>query len=253
MAKSELEQYKEHVVAQLGKLSPLLQSYALGDFSESIEIAEEEDEFTELLVGLTLMVDDVKNMIQEREDTIAKFRQAEAALRESESKYRTLVENIPQKIFTKDTNLVYVSCNEKFAHDLGITPEEYTGKMDYDFFPTELADKYRADDRRIMESGKTEDIEEKYIQDGREVWVHTIKTPLRDEEGNVIGILGIFWDITERRRAEEELAQRVQELETFNRLAVGRELRMIELKRQVNELSEQLGKEPPYDLSLLRE
>jgi phage regulator Rha-like protein len=52
-------------------------------------------------------------------------------------------------------------------------------------------------------------------------------------------------------RAEEALAQRVEELERFRRLAVGRELRMIELKRQVNELSEQLGKEPPYDLSLL--
>jgi CheY-like chemotaxis protein len=58
-------------------------------------------------------------------------------------------------------------------------------------------------------------------------------------------------EISERKRAEEALAQRVEELERFNRLAVGRELRMIELKRQVNELSEQLRKEPPYDLSLL--
>jgi phage regulator Rha-like protein len=55
----------------------------------------------------------------------------------------------------------------------------------------------------------------------------------------------------ERKRAEEALAQRVEELERFHRLSVGRELRMIELKRQVNELSEQLGKEAPYDLSLL--
>jgi C4-dicarboxylate-specific signal transduction histidine kinase len=60
-------------------------------------------------------------------------------------------------------------------------------------------------------------------------------------------------EIATRRQAEEALAQRVQELETFNRLAVGRELRMIELKRQVNELSEQLGKEPPYDVSFAEE
>jgi CheY-like chemotaxis protein len=58
-------------------------------------------------------------------------------------------------------------------------------------------------------------------------------------------------EISERKRAEEALAQRVEELERFSRLAVGRELRMVELKRQVNELAEQLGKEPPYDLSLL--
>ena len=64
-------------------------------------------------------------------------------------------------------------------------------------------------------------------------------------------ILTIVRDITERKRAEQELKQKMEELERFNRLAVGRELRMIELKRQVNELSEQLGKEPPYDLSLL--
>ena len=61
----------------------------------------------------------------------------------------------------------------------------------------------------------------------------------------------ITTDITQRVRAEEELTRQVQELELFNRLAVGRELRMIELKRQINELSEQLGKEAPYDLSLL--
>jgi hypothetical protein len=60
-------------------------------------------------------------------------------------------------------------------------------------------------------------------------------------------------DITERKRAEEALAQRVLELERFHSLAVGRELRMIELKRQVNQLSEQLGKEAPYDVSFAEE
>jgi PAS domain S-box-containing protein len=120
-------------------------------------------------------------------------------LRESEAKYRTLVENIPQKIFTKDRSSVYVSCNENFARDLGITPEEFKGKNDYVFFPNELADKYRADDTRIMESGKTEAIEEQYMEGGKSRWVHTIKTPLRDEQGNIVGILGIFSDITERK------------------------------------------------------
>ena len=60
-------------------------------------------------------------------------------------------------------------------------------------------------------------------------------------------------ELTERKRAEETLAQRVEELERFHRLAVGRELRMVELKRQINELSEQLGKEAPYDVSFVEE
>jgi PAS domain S-box-containing protein len=138
---------------------------------------------------------------------------AEEALRESENKYRTLVENIPQKIFTKDRSSVYVSCNEHYARDLGLQAEEIVGKTDYEFFPRELADKYRADDQRIMGAGQTESIEEKYLQEGQERWVQTLKTPLRDDQNNTVGILGIFWDITERKQAEEEIKRLNEELE----------------------------------------
>ena len=82
MAKSELAQYKAYVTARLGRLSPLLQDYALGDFSENIEIPEEENEFTELLVGLNLMVDDIREIMQEKEDTIARLEQAEEKIKE---------------------------------------------------------------------------------------------------------------------------------------------------------------------------
>ena len=132
-------------------------------------------------------------------------KRAEETLRKSESKYRTLLEHLPQKIFHKDRHSVYVSCNENFARALKIKSEEFKGKTDYEFFPKALAEKYRADDKKIMASGKTEYIEEKYIQDGQELWVHTAKTPIKDEKGNVTGILGIFWDITQRKRAEEAL------------------------------------------------
>jgi PAS domain S-box-containing protein len=132
-------------------------------------------------------------------------RRAEEALRKSENRYRTLLEHLPQKIFLKDKDSIYISCNQNYAQDLKIQPDEIVGKTDYDFHPEELAEKYRADDKRIVESEKTEDIEETYIQDGRDVWVHTVKTPVKDEKGNIIGILGIFWDITAHKRAEDEL------------------------------------------------
>jgi PAS domain S-box-containing protein len=151
----------------------------------------------------------------------------QAVLHESESKYRTLVENIPQKIFSKDTDSVYLSCNENFAKDLGIGPNQIVGKTDYDFFPSELADKYRADDKRIMEAGQTEELEEKYLQAGEEIWTQTIKTPIRQEDGKVTGILGVFRDITERKRAEAEREKlqaqlnQVQKMESIGRLAGG--------------------------------
>jgi len=148
---------------------------------------------------------------------VTERKQMEEKLRASEHKYKTLLENLPQKIFYKDKSSVYVSCNENYASDIEIKPEEIAGKTDYDFYPEDLAKKYRADDKRIMESGKSEDIEEKYIQDGQETVVYTVKTPVGDEQGNVIGILGIFWDIMERKRAEEKQAELLKEVESANR------------------------------------
>jgi PAS domain S-box-containing protein len=137
---------------------------------------------------------------------------AEEALRESEEKYKTLIENLPQKIFLKDKNSVYISCNENYARDLKLTSNQISGKTDYDFYPTELAEKYRSDDKRILKLGVIEDIEEPYIVDGKQIWVHTVKTPVRDENGKIWGVLGIFWDITEHKQAEEALKKREREL-----------------------------------------
>jgi PAS domain S-box-containing protein len=175
------------------------------------------------------------------------------ALAQNESKFRTLVEHIPKKIFIKDKNSAYLFLNQNYAQDLKIKSEEIIGKTDYDFYPKELAEKYRADDKRIIETGKTEDIEEKYIENGKERWVHTIKTPYKDAKGNIIGVLGIFRDITEQKKTKEfiletnrqlqETSQKLfiakQELENKNRAL---EKAQEELEKRVEERTAELAK-----------
>lgn len=155
---------------------------------------------------------------EELQVKIQEQKQAKEALRASESKYRLLLENLPQRIFYKDKSLIYISCNENLALDLHIQPQEIHGRTDYDLFPKEFADKYRTDDRKIVESGQPADIEEKYFINGKELTVRMVKTPIRDENGNILGILGIFWDITEKVALERE-AIRNKQLAALGELA----------------------------------
>lgn len=136
-------------------------------------------------------------------------------LKESEQKYRTLLENLPQLIFLKNKRSVYVSVNKNFCKSLGVKPEQIIGKTDFSFFPRELAQKYRKDDRDILKTGKTKEIVEDYIEKGKRRIVQTVKTPVLGDDGKPIGILGIFWDITERRRTEEMVKESEKKYRTL--------------------------------------
>ena len=164
---------------------------------------------------------------------------AEEALLRSENKYRLLLESLPQKIFHKDRNSIYVSCNENYARDLKIKPEEIHGKADFAFFPKERAEKYIDDDRRIVASGITENIEEKYFQDGKERWVHTVKTPVKNDKGDIAGVLGIFWDITEQKRMREALERSETNLRRLSSQLI--EIQETERKRIAMELHDSIG------------
>ena len=134
---------------------------------------------------------------------VTERRRADSALRESERKYRTLLDHIPQKVFYKNRDGVYLAVNPSYANDFGLSPQEMVGKSDRDLFPPALAEKYAADDRRIMATGNAEEFDETYFLAGEERIVHTLKVPVRANGDAVTGVLGIFWDITERKRAEE--------------------------------------------------
>ncbi len=134
-------------------------------------------------------------------------KKVEEELLESEYHQRSLLEHLPQRIFVKDRNSVYLSCNQNYASDLGITPEEVVGKDDHAFFSPELAHAYQVDDRACMATGLIKDIEEPYQVSGQERWIHTIKVPYHDRQRQVIGVIGIFEDITDRKKMEASLSK----------------------------------------------
>lgn len=117
-----------------------------------------------------------------------------------------LFDNLPQKFFYKDKNLDYVLCNENYAKDLKIKASAIKGKNDFDFYPKDLAKKYRSDDIEVIKSGGKKEIEEEYIIDNEKYWVHTIKIPIKENQ-EIIGVLGIFWDISDYKRIEQELRE----------------------------------------------
>lgn len=154
-------------------------------------------------------------------------------------------------IFAKDMEGRYILFNRAASLFVGKSSADLHGHDDLAIFPPEQAEMLMAVDRRVNAENRTITQEERLntLQGGREFL--TTKGPLHDNEGNMIGIFGISRDITERKAAEAELIQRNDELERFNRTMIGRELDMITLKQQVNELSRQLGQEPPYPLTFL--
>jgi two-component system NtrC family sensor kinase len=134
--------------------------------------------------------------------------QAEQALLQTEVFYHSLVETIPQMILCKDLDGHFTFANDKFCTELGTTLENFKGKTDFDFFPKELAEKYRRDDKQVLDSGQVLDVVEEHVTPkGGKLYVQVMKTPVRGADGKPIGIQGIFWDVTERMRAEEQLKE----------------------------------------------
>jgi two-component system, sensor histidine kinase and response regulator len=139
--------------------------------------------------------------------SVEDHKHTEEQLRNSEAFYSTLVESLPQHIFRKDVHGRFTFCNRQFFQLMSRRKEDVLGKTDYDFFPPELAAKYHRDDLRVINTLQELDCIEPYQKpDGEKLFIHVIKTPLYDSSGWVVGIQGIFWDVTASKRIEEALS-----------------------------------------------
>lgn len=140
-----------------------------------------------------------------------------AELQWSQQLFQLVIDNIPHSVFWKDRNSVYLGCNSNFARDANVDePKNLLGKNDYDCpWTKEESDFFRECDKRVMDSGVPEvNIIETQVQaDGNLFWLDTNKIPLRDDEGNVVGILGTYENITQRKQVEENLKKLNETLE----------------------------------------
>lgn len=136
--------------------------------------------------------------------------QAESTLKQQKDLLASIIENSPMRVFWKDKESRYLGCNSQFAHDAGLTyPEELLGRTDFEMSWRDQANLYRADDRAVMESGlaKLDFDEPQTTPDGDTIWLRTSKVPLRDQQDETIGVLGLYHDITRERNMQIHLAE----------------------------------------------
>jgi PAS domain S-box-containing protein len=151
----------------------------------------------------------------------------------------TLIDNMPDFIYVKDTESRYIVANQKIMDVHGLSSrDQLIGKTDHDFYPKELADKYLFCEQAIIRTGEPLIThEEKSLdEEGNEIYLSTTKIPLHDEGGNIIGIVGIGRDITDKRESEGKLLDHADQLQLINALL---EEKQEEIQQQAEELSAQ--------------
>lgn len=126
---------------------------------------------------------------------------------EAQRMLKLVLDTVPVRVFWKNTDSVFQGCNRAFAADAGLkSDEDIINRTDLDMPWLDQAELYRADDRAVMKSGeaKLNYEESQTTPGGRTIWLSTSKIPLRDNDGSIVGVMGTYEDITERKRAEEE-------------------------------------------------
>ncbi len=136
------------------------------------------------------------------------------------SHLKILIETVPEMIWLKDPKGIYLSCNRNFEKFNGLVENALVGKSDYDFYPKEIADFYWEKDLEVLNSTKSVRFTNWAVSatNGNRILTETIKTPMHDSDGNLLGVLGVSRDITDIKMAEKELLKAKEKAEESDKL-----------------------------------
>lgn len=175
------------------------------------------DEEENRLVGIIGAVQDITEQ-----------KEAEKKLEDTLLQQKAILNNIPDMAWLKDLDSRYIAINDQFLQISGLQREDVIGKTDFNIWELGFAELYRKDDIEVMNSGLRKTVEEiQKDNNGREYWVETTKTPIRNERGEVIGTTGIAREITQRKKTEQSEQIRREMLE-----------KVVKLGKQVAEVSD---------------
>jgi len=150
---------------------------------------------------------EISHFIAIKQD-VTKRKEARVALEELQRQQRALLDNIPDIAWLKDRAGKFIAVNQAFGKACGVNPDALVGKMDFDIWDKELAERYVADDHEVMHSHRSKRVEEPMTDTrGHEFWVETIRTPIVNDLGDVMGTTGIARDVTDRKHGEEALRE----------------------------------------------
>ena len=171
---------------------------------------------------LILHTDELESQIYEKtaalNTELAERKRAELQVRDSEALYHSLVDTLPVSILRKDLKGRVTYGNRSYCEKMRKPLSELVGKTDFDLFPRDFAEKYARDDDKVITTGEMfEDIEGHRTGDGKRIYVHVLKAPVRDARGAIVGTQIIFWDVTARKLAEEALEKAAAELARSNK------------------------------------
>jgi PAS domain S-box-containing protein len=175
---------------------------------------------------------------------ISERKEAEEALRESRATARGLLDATQESLLLLDKEGIIIAVNQTAARRHHKTPEDLIGANRFDLLPQHLRESRKFHFNSVLQTGNPADFED--VRDG--MVLHHIYYPVQDKTGDIIGVAVFAQDISERKHMEEELKQNVEELERFRKLAIGRELKMIQLKEEINELLDQSGQGEKYKI-----